>query len=297
MLSPVTIPRGYTREYIFHRDPDSVHDRIEDAVEALDHDQDVIIIEGTGHAGVGSVLDSSNAQVAALLDTSVVIVSGGGIGRCIDELCLNQALFDRHGVPVIGAVINKVYEDKYDKVKEAVCAGLPQHGMECLGVVPYRPELTYRTMRHIRDELELAVQTGGEHLENKVHTIIVAAMAPQNMVDYIRDGSLIIVPGDRVDNIMAAINAHLMQDAPQIAGMILTGGFVPHQSIVNIMTRIGLPVLLCEDDTATAAFKVRNLVPKITPRDLDKIEVAERVVREYVDTERIFRAVGLGATP
>jgi len=296
MLSPVTIPRGFTRNYIFNRDPDSMHRRIVEAVEGLDEGQDVMIVEGTGHAGVGSVLDSSNARVASLLQAQVIIVSGGGIGRCIDELCLNQALFDRHGVPVIGAVINKVYEDKYEKVSEAVCKGLVQQGMDCLGVMPYRPELTYRTMRHIREELNMDVYCGAEFMENKVHNIIVAAMAPQNMVRYLSDGSLVVVPGDRVDNIIATINAHLMKEegrAPRIAGLILTGGLVPHESIRNIMCKVDVPVLICEDDTATAAFKVRNLVPKITPRDVDKIALAERVVREYVDIDRVFRAVGL----
>ncbi len=296
MLSPVTIPRGYTNEYIHRRDPESVHTRIVEAVNGLDEEKDIVIVEGTGHAGVGSVLDASNAEVAALLDAQVVIVSGGGIGRCIDELCLNQALFQHHGVPVIGAIINKVYEEKYDKVSEAVRMGLAQHGMDCLGVVPYRPELTYRTMRHLRDELGMKVQCGEEHIENKVQSIIVAAMAPQNMVNYLKDGTLVIVPGDRVDNIIATLNAQLMNQkgsAPQIAGMVLTGGLVPDDSIRAIMDRVDVPVLLSEEDTAAAAFEVRRLVPKITPQDVDKIQAAEDVVRSYVDTAKIFRAVGL----
>ena len=37
-----------------------------------------------------------------------VIVSEGGVGRPIDEIVLNAALFEREGVHVAGAIVNKV---------------------------------------------------------------------------------------------------------------------------------------------------------------------------------------------
>jgi hypothetical protein len=295
-LSPVTIPRGFTSQYIFDPDPDSIYGPILRAMSSLEGEHDVAIVEGTGHAGVGSVIDASNAQVAHALGAQCVIVAGGGIGRCIDQLCLNQALFDRHEVPVVGAIINKVYEEKYDKVSEAVRQGLKNQGMPCLGVIPYRKEMTYPTMRHIQEEFGMEVLCGGQELDNKIRNIIVAAMAPQNMIHYLSAGSLVVVPGDRVDNILASINAHLMQDRGtpvQIAGLLLTGGFVPHLSVVNILCAVDVPVLLTERDTATAAFEVRSLVPKITPRDVDKIQMAERIISQHVDIDCIFRSVGL----
>jgi BioD-like phosphotransacetylase family protein len=297
-LSPVTIPRGFTDQYVFNRDPDRIHKPILDAMAALDDDHEVAVIEGTGHAGVGSVVDASNAEVARLLDASCVIVSGGGIGRCIDEICLNRALFDAHGVSVVGAIINKVYEDKYDKVSAAVRQGLANNGIRCLGVVPYRKELTYLTMRRLKEELELDVLSGEEHLDNRVQDILVGAMEPQNMINHLSDGALVVVPGDRVDNILASINTHLMRPqggAPRIAGLLLTGGLVPQLSIVNILCEVDVPVLLTDDDTAHAAFEVRQLVPKITAAEKDKVALATQVVRERVDLDYIFESIGLGA--
>ncbi|MFW6457454.1 MAG: AAA family ATPase, partial [Planctomycetota bacterium] len=120
MLSPVTIPRGFTEEYIFNRRPDKIRSSICEAFDSVGRNKDVAIIEGTGHAGVGSVIDASNAEVASMLGAHALIVAGGGIGRCIDELALNRALFHEQDVPVAGAVINKVYRDKYKKVSRAV---------------------------------------------------------------------------------------------------------------------------------------------------------------------------------
>jgi len=42
----------------------------------------------------GSVFDFSNATVARLLGSKVVIVSSGGIGKPIDEVILNKELFE-----------------------------------------------------------------------------------------------------------------------------------------------------------------------------------------------------------
>lgn len=296
-LSPVTIPRGFTNEYIFDRNPERIHRPIVEAVDALDDDHEVAIIEGTGHAGVGSVVDASNAAVAQLLNSSCVIVSGGGIGRCIDEICLNRALFDALNVPVLGAIINKVYEEKYDKIDRAVRQGLANNGIRCLGVVPYRQELTYLTMRRLKEEMELDVLSGEEHLGNQVRDILVGAMEPQNMIRHLSDGALVVVPGDRVDNILASINTHLMRpggSSPRIAGLLLTGGLVPQLSIVNILCEVDVPVLVTDDDTAHAAFEVRRLVPKITAAETEKVSLATKVVRERVDLDAIFESIGLG---
>ena len=294
-LNPVTIPRGFTRNYIFNRDPEKLRGRIREAFESLGEDHDLVIIEGTGHAGVGSVVDASNALVADMLDTSCVIVSGGGIGRCIDEICLNRALFREAGVPLIGAVINKVYEEKYDKVSPAVKQGLKNNDIDCLGVIPYRKELMYPTMRQLKEELGLEALCGEGFLSNRVTNIIVAAMAPQNMISYLEEGSLVVVPGDRIDNILASVNAYLLRErsgAAEISGLLLTGGFIPHLSIINILCQVDVPVLLSEEDTATAAFRTRSLVAKISHHDKDKIQVAEKLVRNWVDMDRIFDYAG-----
>jgi BioD-like phosphotransacetylase family protein len=296
-LSPVTIPRGFTNDYIFNRDPERIHKPILDAMASLEDEHELAVIEGTGHAGVGSVVDASNAEVAHLLDAACIIVSGGGIGRCIDEICLNRALFDALEVKLVGAIINKVYEEKYEKVSKAVRQGLANNGIRCLGVVPYRKELTYLTMRRLREELELDVLSGEEHLDNRVRDILVGAMEPQNMIRHLSDGALVVVPGDRVDNILASINTHLMRprgSSPRIAGLLLTGGLVPQLSIVNILCEVDVPVLVTDDDTAHAAFQVRRLVPKITAPETDKVNLATRVVSERVDLDCIFSSIGLG---
>ena len=93
-MSPVAVPRGFTEEYILHGDVHQLSERIRKAYQRESVEQSFVVIEGTGHAGVGSVLDLNNAAVAKMLDTPVLIVTCAGIGRPIDEVMLNKAVFD-----------------------------------------------------------------------------------------------------------------------------------------------------------------------------------------------------------
>ena len=103
-MSPITLERGFTERYIFHPHKDMLREEIEKSFARLSRGKDAIIVEGTGHAGVGSVIDFSNADVAALLKSKVIIISEGGIGKSIDEIMLNKALSDLRGVEILGVI-------------------------------------------------------------------------------------------------------------------------------------------------------------------------------------------------
>ena len=109
-MSPIAIHPTFTRDFL--DDPTKNHKVVVDqmcrAFDRAAFEKEYVIIEGTGHAGVGSVFNLSNADVARHLKAKVIIVARGGIGRPIDEIALNQALFAQAGVEVIGAIINKV---------------------------------------------------------------------------------------------------------------------------------------------------------------------------------------------
>ena len=121
-MSPVAVDGKFTRRYL--NSPAEFLPRLEDdicrAFDRVSWEKDFTLIEGTGHAGVGSVFDLSNARVAKLLKAKAVIVCPAGIGRPIDEVALNKALFDQVGVEVVGAIINKVDPVKAGDIRDYV---------------------------------------------------------------------------------------------------------------------------------------------------------------------------------
>ncbi len=131
-MSPVTLPRHFTTDFIMGKVDADLGREVTEAAGRVGTDKDLLVIEGTGHAGVGAVVGLSNARVAALLEAPVVIVSEGGVGRPIDEIVLNHSLFERAGVRVIGALVNKVDVTSHPQLPEVLHRGLDQHGIELL---------------------------------------------------------------------------------------------------------------------------------------------------------------------
>ena len=289
-MSPITVGHGYTEKYILEPQKQQLRDKILKSFQMITHGKDAIIVEGTGHAGVGSVIDCSNGDVAALLGSKVIIVSGGGIGRTIDETMLNKALFDLCKVPVLGVIINKVLPDKLDKIKSIVGKGLERKGIRLLGVIPQMDWLSAPTMEQIRDLLDLKVFSGEENLRTRVYDAIVAAMEPYNMIGHLRDGALVITSGDRVDNMLVAVSSYLLQQgrSVKVAGLILTGGLTPDHKIAGLLKDSRIPVLYSEQDTYTIAAAIENMTPKIQKADRDKIREARRLVKDYVNVDMIL---------
>src|SRR5208282_3979388 len=150
-MSPIAVEPDFTRKYLQSSNNEALVRKIQKAFDRVSWEKDFVLCEGSGHAGVGSVFDLSNAQVAKILGAKVIIVSQGGIGKPIDEVYLNQAVFEREGVEIIGVILNKVLPEKMDFITEFARRGLKRKGLELLGVVPYQGILSRPTMDLIRE--------------------------------------------------------------------------------------------------------------------------------------------------
>jgi dethiobiotin synthetase len=169
-MSPVVVPSGYTREYIDgkHNRTDQLK-RIHSSFEQLQQVSDTILIEGTGHSGVGSIIEINNAQVAAELKAKVVLVGVGGLGSSFDELELNRIAFERYGAEIAGVVLNKCQPSKIPMLREYFTKLLESRwgDVPLLGLVPLNPFLKHSTLSDLAKYLQ-AVQLGGQSY-NETH--------------------------------------------------------------------------------------------------------------------------------
>jgi BioD-like phosphotransacetylase family protein len=292
-MSPIAVERGFTEEYILRPTPRTISGHIQRSFNRVCKDKDFVVIEGTGHAGVGAVFDHSNAAVAKLLGSKVIIISSGGIGRPIDEVVLNKALFEKEGVEVLGVIVNKVLPEKLDKIKPLVKQGLKRKGLRLLGVIPYDPVLSSSTPRQILEETDFGILCGRGYLENSIARVIVGAMEPHDAIKYIVKDSLLITPGDREDIIMAALGCWQRKGGRKlkVSGIILTGGIIPARSIVHLLDDMNIPVLLSRDDTYKVVAAVHDLTVKIRPQDTLKIQTVVQLIKDNVDLDGILKGI------
>jgi len=308
VMSPVHIPRGFTKAYIAGQVVDDLGARIVRAQAAFTG-RDILLIEGTGHAGVGAVIGLSNATVAAMLGTPTIIVSEGGVGRPIDEIVLNAALFRAHGVEVAGAIVNKVNMDAQPGIARVIERGLAPYGVPLLGTLPIRPILSNPTLEMILEGVHGEPIHSGPDLERVVESVAIGAMEPGHMLERVGPGTLVIVPGDREDVILTLTTAHLMGPAGSAdpgeflgtggrgalnghegaaIGLVLTGGYRPRQAVIDAIRRADLFATLVAEDTYSVASEVHDLLVKTHPADHEKIELIKRLVAENLDIDRIL---------
>jgi len=289
-MSPIAVEPDFTRRYLSGGITHQLHDRVRTAFDIAAWEKDFVIIEGTGHAGVGSVFDLSNAAVARLLKSKVIILSRAGIGRPIDEIALNLALFEKQGVEVIGAIINKVVPEKMAMLKEYATLGLAKLGLPLLGMIPMHTELHKPTVNQACLRLKGEFIAGAQHKRRRVSRIGVGAMSCRNAERLFEPGTLIITPGDRDDLIMMILN----EDSPargHLAGVVLTDGILPPESVMQLIREHSIPFISTTADVSRATTTIGRMTVKTEAGDRDKIGVIQKLIQDHVQVDRIVDLV------
>jgi BioD-like phosphotransacetylase family protein len=294
-MSPIAVAEGFTTQFILNPDVSALEQRIMESFARLREKHSMLIVEGTGHAGVGSCFGLSNARVAQMLGANVVIVSSGGIGRPIDEISMSLALFKEYKVNVIGAILNKIYSQKYEKIRAIAPKGLQLIGTKLVGHILYDSSLSFFSVGQVAEEFNYDVLCGRQSLSNRIGHTVIAAMEPQNVLHYIEKNTLIITPGDRIDNILltlALADSADFHDKVCSGGLILTGGLKPDSTILSLLLKSTIPVLLTDEDTFTVTAKMKDLHFKIRADDHDKIARTYELLHDNVNVDAILAGLG-----
>ncbi|PTY01055.1 hypothetical protein DB346_14605 [Verrucomicrobia bacterium LW23] len=290
-MSPIAVEPDFTRKYIAGGNRDDLHRRVQYAFDEASWEKDYIIIEGTGHAGVGSVFDLSNALVAKLLHSKVVIVSQGGIGKPIDEISLNLALFEKHGVEVIGAILNKVIPEKMEAHTEFAEKGLARMGLPLLGVVPLHQELRKPTLNQVCHQIRGEFLAGSDLKRRRVSKVIIGAMAPPRVIRHLQPGAVVITPGDRDDLVHTLLQVETAQPG-SLSGVILTGELSLPPSLVDMLQTATLPIINSKYDIYAIASAINHMQVKTEVGDRDKIQLIQELIFKNVKVETIIRQTG-----
>ena len=175
----------------------------------------------------------------------------------------------------------------------ATTAGLAELGIRSYGTVPFKQELSSPTMREVYLHVGGELLGGQEHIDHRVRHTIIAAMESHHMIRFIEGSTLVITPGDRKDTILASLRAHMLgdPDVPAVAGLILTGDFLPEEPVLQLIRSFHLPVIAVKGDTYSTASQIVDTVFKIPPTDRQRIDCAIGLLAKYVEVDAILEAL------
>jgi len=295
--SPVAFPPGFTRMVLDGKvQTRDLVQRCRESFGRLVEASDYVVVEGTGHIGVGSIIDLNNAQVAAELDLDVVMVAPGGLGVSFDVLAANHALLKEHGVRLKGVVLNKVDEKKKDMIEHYYRKALQRIDIPLLGVIPSDAELPLLSMKSFSRLLNAEFMSCPEQ-ELRFFRRTRLIVNPGDLPVQIPANSLLILHSSRVDSLQALILQHKIareQEGKDIAcGAIVFGPERPSEGDIAGLEREGIPMLYVSkkdfDGTGFALLeKVMGHTHKHHKADIDRIVRTCQHVGQHIDLDAII---------
>lgn len=295
-MNPIVVKRGYTESYLAKLVKPDLGADILKAYNNIAADKEYMIIEGTGHAGVGAVLDKSNADVAKLLNAKVVLVVKGGIGSAIDRLELNRVYFESYGAEVIGVIANKVLSTKLDKVKSSLTKYCKKRKLNFYGVIPYSPILSNPTLGQIIDELkpEIYEDTGERNIV--IDSFFVGASTLEEFIAFLenKEGNLLAVfPSARMDLGLAIPSLKQVIDMSnkRLLCILLTGEHKPSETVLKALKNHNINILWKKGDTFSVTSQLTSISIKTRPKDSFKLKEIEKIVLGNINYRSIINSV------
>lgn len=289
LMSPVALHKNFTRDYLNGELADLDLDRcIVKAVEELDGKYDFLIIEGAGHGGVGSVIGLNNARVANMIDAPVMIVTESGIGRVIDAVNLNLALYEREKADVCAVMVNKLMAAKRDSMLGYLSKGFQPAGVKVIGGFNYSPILANPTLNHISKVLKLPLNGNPEERSRIIHNIQLGAASSQRVIDGLLESTLMIVTSSR-DELIVTLSSlyHIPAYRAKIAGMVIAGHTPVARVTQQILDDSSIPYIRVERSTAELFMELNEDVAKISAEDQEKLNWIRSNAENDIDFEAI----------
>ncbi len=260
-----------------------IEKRVLTAYKELERECDFVVCEGSDFVGSAPALDFElNANLANQLGCPVlVVVNAAAGGEVVEEVQLAREELARKQCELFGVIVNRVDPVKVDEIELALA---PNTGQEWVYVMREDAELAYASVGEIQAALgaQTVLATDGM-LEREVRDVRVAAMSAEHFIEDLAEGTLVVVPGDRTDILIACLASALSPSFPAVAGVLLTGGYQPSPTLRALLQNAPFPVLEIEQRTHLAAAAIASVRPVLRAENERKIAKALGVFEEGVD--------------
>ncbi|MFQ5943302.1 MAG: phosphotransacetylase family protein [Anaerolineales bacterium] len=262
-------------------------DQIKDTAENAGREVDLLLLEGGASLREGYAMGLSNIRLAeALAAPALVLV------RCHREMqIVDDALAARYrlGEQLLGVILNHVPEETSKFLEEIARPFLEQEGVRVLGALPRRPRLSALTVGELKELLEAEVLSESYDPETLIETFTIGAMTAEAALARFRrqKNKAVITGGDRSDIQLAALET-------STRALILTGNLQPSPIIIQQADSQGVAMLLVKTDTLSTVDRIEQAYSRTRLGQPEKMEAFMKLMEEYVDTEAIFSALGLG---
>ena len=280
-MEPIVYSPTFIHEAIRGReDPDALRSEVTSRFESLSAEADRMILEGGGSLTTGGIVDLTDADLAELLDATVVLVAPFSEPGDVDELLAAARLLgDRLG----GILFNGVSDSAFETLASDVVPFLEGRGIRVYGTIPRDVELAGVTVEELAAELGAELPTTVP-VDGRVHRFVVGSMSAaeaHGRLRQVRDAAL-VTGGDRADMQTVAL------EASGVECLVLTGGVRPSDAVVGRAESAGVPLLVVGTDTRTTIDRVEDVIRSGRTRDERTVERMGELLADYADVDAML---------
>ncbi|WP_427893356.1 phosphate acetyltransferase [Kribbella sp. GL6] len=293
-----------------HADPDAALDTIVQRYHAVAERADAVVIVGSDYTDVETPTEFSfNAKIAANLGAPVLLVLNGFDRtphdvRAIADMAAAE-LAANHG-SLFAVIANRVGSGTGDSPADGGAAGGTDAGaalvaaLEGIGApafaVPEEPLLNQPSVADLLPPIDGRLLSGDPQLlTREVTGLMIAGMTMPNVLDRLFEGAVVVTAGDRPEVVLGVVMAHASRTFPQIAAIVLNGGFELPAQVQRLIEGLGVTLPIVETGLGTQATSskltaVRGRLTKDAPR---KIDTALALFDQYVDGPALLDQLAL----
>ncbi len=307
---------------LVHTDPEQALTRIVSRFAAVERQCEAVVILGSDFTDVGSPTELSfNARIAANLGAPVLLVLGGRtsdgtLARTPDDMRqiaeLTTAELRHSHAGLLAVIANRTDPDALEEIEtsirgalvdDAQAAGAPIAEKSPTGAalprleevpvwaIPEDPFLVAPSVASLLAATDATLIAGDPALlEREALGVVVAAMSMENVLPRLIEGSIVVVPGDRSDVLVGALLAHSSGTFPQLAGIILNGGFELAPQIERLIDGLGstLPIARTSLGTYDTAMRITRTRGRLAAESQRKFDTALALFDRHVDSDRLL---------
>jgi phosphate acetyltransferase len=261
---------------------------------------DFVLIIGTDFTGPSPATELDlNAVLAVNLGAPVLTVLSGR-GKDAEKVVSGareaRSALAARGCTRVATVVNRVDPGAVEETAALLRADEGPGGTPAY-VLPEVPLLSALTVDEVIAALDGEVLTGrGPRLTREVDGYLVGTGFVQTIIPLLRDGTLLVTHGDRVDLAVTTAAAALSPALPTPAGVVLTLGSRPDDLGRLLLEPSGLPVISTPHSTYETIHRLEGLQGRLRPSSARKVSAARGTFSAGVDVDELHERIRVSTT-
>ena len=305
-VSPISPPISFAQveQYLSKHQVDDLLELIVQKYQSYSDKSDIVIVEGLNPDKSATYVARLNPLIAQTLGSHVLMVASPlhfSLNEFLARIEIHSQLYQAvDSQTFVGVLLNKMNapSQKFDVAitpeKLAKLSPLfANENCEIAGFIPWTKGFTAPRTKDIQVYLQAEVLYEGEIDKRRVQEVILAVEAPARLVSKLKAHTLVIIPCDRDDAVIAAAIAAL--NGVPIAGILLTSNCLIADPILNLISgaiQSGVPILSVKEDVQQVLRLLYDRSDESDSDDKERLELVSESLSQNIDYQILKKLVG-----